>query len=247
MSLPLPGGFSLTGKAAATMVIVAAAALAAGCGTVSASSAAPAGAASPATGAASGSGTPAPSGSSGAGSAAGPTATPVPTITATGAPVAPGQVQCADWPTGVPSGTLPLSFTPVSVLRCVEGTVNVPGKGTFLSATLQRATTGLAPLVAALRAPNGHRSTGQMCPMYETLPQHIVLEAKDGSKFAPTIPVDGCGHDQSQVLQALNTLPWQTVSVRLYAQAGASSPAQSPTPLVTPTRGAGMNGSPAVT
>ena len=235
------------GKAIAALAV---AALAAGCGAVAASSngagSAPSASAS-ATGGSATSGS-ATGGSGAAGTASAGAPSPVPTITATGSPVNPGPTQCANWPANVPSGPLPDSFVPVTVLRCVTGTKLIPGKGLFLAGTLQRADSNLGTLVAALHASSGHRKPGMMCPMIAMLPQHIVLIAKDGSMISPNIPVDACGTDQVQVIAALNSLSWQTLSVRLYSMVPGSGHSPSPSGPDEPSDPVhgGMNGSPAV-
>ena len=191
--------------------------LATGCAAASSSGAtAAAGAASSAAGSTSGS-APGSTGSPG----------PVPTITAPGSPV-PGQVACANWPTGVKRGPLTNSFVPVTVLRCLTGTKMIPGKGVSLTATLERATSGLTPLVVALRHPSTRGRGGQMCPMIAMLPPQIVLIAKDGSMLIPTFPVQGCGFIQQPVLAALKAMPWQALSVRVFApQSGATTTSPS--------------------
>jgi hypothetical protein len=200
--------------------------LAAGCGTVSSHDEG-----SPAAGAGS-----ARASGSATGSASRPT--PVPTVSSGPAPVA-GQPACAGWPTGARKDPLPASFVPVEVLRCVPTTTAIPGKGLYYSATLERATSGISTLVAALRRPPVRQPAGTMCPMLVMLPPQIVLIAKDGSTLSPTFPVAGCGQLQPAVISALNHMPWQTVSVRLLEKA-PGSPAKTITP------GPGMNGSPAV-
>jgi hypothetical protein len=197
--------------------------LAAGCAAASTSGA---------TTAASGSGatTAGPASGSGSGSAPGAAGSPglVPTITESGSPV-PGEVACASWPTGVKTGPLTNSFVPVAVLRCLTGTKMVPGKGVSVTATLERATSDLTPLVVALRHPSTHRRGGQMCPMIAMLPPQIVLIAKDGSMLIPTFPVQGCGFIQQPVLAALKAMPWQALSVRVFPpQPGAGATGTSP-------------------
>jgi hypothetical protein len=195
--------------------------LAAGCAAASSGSAGAAGAGSPSTG---------PAGSGAGGSAPGGTGSPspVPTITATGAPAA-GESACSNWPADAPRGRLPLTFTPVEVLRCVTSVKDVPGKGLFLAGTLERSTSGIARLVAALRRPSTHVPTGTMCPMIAMLPPEIVLVARDGSMLTPTIPVVGCGVIDSPVLAALNAMPWQVLSVRLSPdQPGGTSAGTAP-------------------
>ena len=150
-------------------------------------------------------------------------ATPVPTVS--GGHYAAGGVACADWPTGATSAALPVSFVPVSVERCVNGAQTVPGKGLWTTATLQRADTGLTTLIDALRRPAAPRQPGTVCPAVAVLPPQVVLISATGQKLIPLLPVGGCGTAASQVLAALDALSWQPVSVRLIAKIpGASLP-----------------------
>jgi len=199
----------------------------AGCGTVSSSHAG-----SPEAGAGSASAV----GGSAPASAGSPS--PVPTISSGPAPV-PGVPACADWPASARKGHLTAAFVPVEVLRCISTSTAVPGRGLYYSATLQRATSGISALVAALQAPSRHEPSGTMCPMIAMIPPEIVLIAKDGSMLSPAFPVDGCGVLQSPVIAALNHIPWQTVSVRLLGKV-PGSPVNGGVP---PSH---MNGSPAV-
>jgi hypothetical protein len=165
---------------------------------------------------------------------------PVPTITATGTP-APGESYCANWPSGVAQGPLPATFVPVQVLRCDAGTTTIPGKGVYVSGTLERATEGLAVLVNALRQPSGHMQPGMICPALELAVPQLVLIAGNGAMLSPRVPVNDCGIVQQEVLTALKELPWQTVSVRLISQlpdvgVTASVPA---TPSASPASGGG--------
>lgn len=145
------------------------------------------------------------------------TPTAVPTTTA-GPPILPGQPACTGWPADAAHGTLPASFVPVAVLRCVTGYQTIPGKGQWQTATLQRADKDLAALIAALRLPPVVRSPGMLCPDIAIVPPQIVLISADGKTLVPRLPMSGCGLIQSQVLTALAALHWQTVSVRLVAQ-----------------------------
>jgi hypothetical protein len=161
-------------------------------------------------------------------------ATPVPTVS--GGQVAPGQSACVGWPTDATSASLPVSFVPVSVERCVNGAQVIPGKGLWTTATLQRSDSGLAGLVNALRQPPATRRPGTVCPAVAVIPPQVVLISADGKKLIPLLPASGCGLTQSQVLLALNALRWQPVSVRLIAKipgvsARVTSPAIPGTPL----------------
>jgi hypothetical protein len=204
---------------AAAVALAVASGLAAGCGTVTASSGA---------GTASG-------GASGgaAGSPAPASASAVPTVTGT---VPAGEVACVDWPSGAPTGSLPSSFVPVSVERCVNGAQDVPGQGLWVTATLERADSGLAGLVSALRQSPGRHLPGTVCPALATIPPEIVLTSATGQELMPRLPVTGCGITQSQVLLALAALRWHTVSVRLVSPvsgAAASSVPASPATVVS--------------
>ncbi|HTU08682.1 MAG TPA: hypothetical protein VMG13_24260 [Trebonia sp.] len=194
----------LATRAASVALLVVATALAAGCGTVSTP---PAGAGPVKT---------APTVARS--SQPGTTASPVPTTTG-GPPVVPGQPACTGWPANAVRGkALPASFAPVAVLRCVTSDQQIPGKGEWETATLERADQNLAPLVAALRHPSGQRTPGMMCPAIAMVAPQFVLVGGDGTALWPLLPLTGCGLVQSGVLTVLSSLSWQPVSVRLIAQ-----------------------------
>ncbi|MGH3211488.1 MAG: hypothetical protein ACRDNO_27405 [Trebonia sp.] len=136
----------------------------------------------------------------------------------------PGQPVCVGWPTGATSVSLPVSFVPVSVERCVNGVEAIPGKGLWSTATLQRSDSGLAALINALRQPTAARQPGTVCPALAEIPPQIVLIGADGQKLIPRLPATGCGLIQSRVLVALDAIHWQPLSVRLIAkiQGGAA-------------------------
>jgi hypothetical protein len=215
----------------AVTVSVGVVALVGGCGTApapGASRAAPSGAAS---------------GTSSAAAVAGPAGkhTPVPTVS--GGQVAAGEPACAGWPTGTSSRRLPALFVPVAVEQCVSGVQDVPGKGTWETATLERATTGLAPLLNALRAPGQVRSPSMICTDVLTARPELMLISGSGERVVPQIPVTGCGIVRSAVLAALATLPWQPVSVRLVEQVTSGSAApDSMNPAGTGAANGGIHG-----
>ena len=145
-------------------------------------------------------------------------AAPVPTTT-TGPPLVAGQPACVGWPRNVThSKTLPASFEPVAVIRCVTDYQMIPGKGQWEIATLERADQGLAPLLTALQRPNQTRPPGTFCSDLVELPPQFVLIGKDGQAIWPALPMTGCGLVQGELLGALAALPWQKVSVRLVAK-----------------------------
>jgi hypothetical protein len=159
-----------------------------------------------------------------------PTSVPTPVPTTTGGPVTPGQPACTGWPANVTHGPLPASFVPVAAIRCVTGYQTIPGKGQWLTATLERADKNLAPLAAALQWPPKNAMSDMICPDFAILPPPpFVLVNGDGKAIMPRLPLDGCGQVRLQVLAALAALTWQKVSVRLVPQvqtqqeAGATS------------------------
>jgi hypothetical protein len=146
----------------------------------------------------------------------------VPTVS--GGRVTPGEPACAGWPASARTASLPVSFVPVAVERCVNGAQTIPGKGLWQTASLQRADSGLDALISALNQPPGKHQPGTACPALAMIPPRIVLFSATGQELIPRLPVTGCGLIQSQVLAALAALPWRLVSVRLIAEIpGASS------------------------
>lgn len=202
--------------------LLAAGALAAGC----ASAHSPAGAAGPAT-----SSTGPTHAASSAASSPAPGSTPAsPVPTVSGGQAAPGEPYCAGWPTtNAATVSLPVSFVPVSVERCVHGVESIPRKGLWTTATLQRSDSDLTGLINALRQPPALHRKGTACPMIAVIPAQVVLINASGEKLIPRLPVSGCGLVQSQVLAALNALRWQTVSVRLIAKVDNTVPRVSGT------------------
>jgi hypothetical protein len=209
--------------AAAAVPLLAAGALVAGCGSVHSGGAAGAAPAQPAAPSASSAAASAPASAGAPSASSAAPATPVPTISE--GPLEPGQPACVGWPAGAVSVSLPVSFVPVSVERCVNGAETIPGKGLWTTATLQRADSGLAALISALRQPPATRHPGTVCPALAEIPPQVVLIGANGEKLMPRLPTTGCGLIQSRVLAALNALRWQPVSVRLIAKVPGATPA----------------------
>jgi hypothetical protein len=114
--------------------------------------------------------------------------------------------------------SLPVSFVPVSVERCVNSAQTIPGKGLWTTATLERSDSGLAALIRALRQPSVAHHSGTVCPALAIIPPHVLLIGANGEKLVPRLPTSGCGLILSQVIVALDALRWQPVSVRLIAK-----------------------------
>jgi hypothetical protein len=149
-------------------------------------------------------------------------ATPVPTVT--GGTVITGEPACAGWPADATRGTLTAFFNPVAVERCVTGVQNGPGKVEWRTATLEKATKDLTPLVAALLRPSAQHEPGIICPELAMLPPQVVLISSAGKKLIPRLPLSACGLAQSGVLRVLATLSWEPISVRLITKLTGSQP-----------------------
>ena len=176
---------------AVSVPLLAAGLLAAGCGTTSYGGA---------SGVSSATGSTARAGSgaaTGSGADAGSTSAAAPVPTVSGGHVAAGGPGCAGWPSQAPSAPLPVSFVPVSVERCVTGAQDIPGKGMWVTATLQRSDSGLTGLVNALRHRTAARAPGTVCPAFALIPPQIVLTDASGHQLIPRFPVTGCGQIQA--------------------------------------------------
>lgn len=195
----------------ASVPLLALVTLAAGCGTVTTP---------PSAGSAGGAGSTHPSASASPSShaVAAPVAPATPVPTTTGGPITAGVPSCTGWPANAAHEKMPASFVPVAVLRCVSAEQTIPGKGQWLTETLERADSGLGQLIAALRMPNAGHAPGTMCPDLAMLPPQIVLVGSDGTKIIPRLPLSGCGLVRTQVLGALAALSWKPVSVRLVSE-----------------------------
>jgi hypothetical protein len=197
--------------------LLAAGALAAGCGTVAAN---PGGPNQPVTGTNASASPAGPAAGSASGSAPGSappaSAKPVPTVSG-GSDILVGGSSCAGWPADAAHGTLTAMFTPVAVERCVNGLKQIPGKGEWMTATLERSTDKLATLSAVLMQPPG-RQPDVMCPEFVVLPPQIVLFSSTGKTLIPKLPVGACGTVAAQLLSTLGSMTWQPISVRLVSK-----------------------------
>jgi len=157
-------------------------------------------------------------------------ATPVPTVT--GGRVVAGEPACVGWPANAPHATLSAFFDPVAAERCVTGFQQIPGKGEWQTATLEKDTRNLGPLIDALLRPSTQHKPGTACPDLAILPPQVVLINSAGQELIPRLPLSGCGMVNAEVLTALDAMSWQPVSVRLVAQVdSAPAPPGSRTTL----------------
>ena len=135
-----------------SLPVLVAGALAAGCGTATVN---PGGVNEPVNGASPSAPASASASASGSapGSVAGSAASASPLPIDPGGPMIPGGgAACTGWPTNATHGTLTAFFTPVAVERCVSGYQQIPGKGEWLTATLEKSTDKLATLSEIGRA-----------------------------------------------------------------------------------------------
>jgi hypothetical protein len=128
-----------------------------------------------------------------------------------------GGSACAGWPANAAHGRLSALFTPAAVERCVSGYQQIPGKGEWMTATLEKSTDKLATLSAVLMAPSG-RQPAVFCPEFVVIPPQIVLINSTGQALIPRLPVGACGSVDSQVLSTLAAMTWQPLTVRLVSK-----------------------------
>jgi hypothetical protein len=149
-------------------------------------------------------------------------AAPVPTVT--GGSVVAGEPACSGWPSGAPHGTLTALFGAVAVERCVTGYQKGPGDAEWQTATLEKATKNITPLVDALLQPSTQRRPDTVCPDLVMIPPQVLLISSTGEQLIPRVPLTGCGIVDSRILTALEMLTWQPVSVRLIAKVSGMQP-----------------------
>lgn len=118
-----------------------------------------------------------------------------------------------------PSDAVPLGpdDTVVAVVRCDLAEQEFPGEGGWKVVTSSRATTGLEPLLVALRRPAETGRPGG-CLDYLLAEPWFGLELADGRFVRPIVPLDSCGHPLAEVGAALDALPWRTGDTARYEQ-----------------------------
>ena len=106
---------------------------------------------------------------------------------------------------------LPADFQAVAAVRCGTMLRTVPGDGEWQFADAQRADSGLAALLTALRLPSQTPPTGDFaCAAIGMLLPDFGLVDASGNVIKPRLPQTYCGLPLNQVLTALNALPWRT-------------------------------------
>lgn len=112
--------------------------------------------------------------------------------------------------TGLTQTALPPGFQPVAAVRCESSIRIVPGEGEWAFAEAQRADSGLATLVAALRLPSVTPSPNTICPAMAMALSPFALVDASGKVINPLLPHGECGFPLPQVTSAMNALPWRT-------------------------------------
>jgi hypothetical protein len=109
---------------------------------------------------------------------------------------------------------LPSGFVAVAVVECVRSVVPVKGRGQWEAVVKRVATSGLGPLMAALRRPSSRLPNPDdvACPMTEAPLPWFELVGKDGHVIQPAIPRASCGQPITAIVIALDKLPWLTLS-----------------------------------
>jgi hypothetical protein len=114
-------------------------------------------------------------------------------------------------PTSTP--LVPLSGFRVSwVLRCTTKIENLPGRGQWTMQVTSRADTSAQALLTQLQQPSDPPAT-TYCPDNLVLLPYFVLVGVDDRAIAPTVPHGPCGQPKAAVAQALEALPFRTISV----------------------------------
>lgn len=108
---------------------------------------------------------------------------------------------------------------PVGVLRCVFSTEDDPATGRWTVVRTEKAMSGIADYAAALRRPNAPEPTGDVVCTADALvlPWSAVI-LPDGSALKVALPVGACGKPLPEVMAALESLTFDTVSTRRIAK-----------------------------
>jgi hypothetical protein len=107
---------------------------------------------------------------------------------------------------------IPSGFKPAAAVECVRSVVRVKGRGLWLADVKRVATSGLGPLMTALRMASHHSPSDIACPMIVVPLPWLELVGQDGQLIQPEIPRGLCGQPASALLAALAHVKWRTVS-----------------------------------
>ncbi|MET0236170.1 MAG: hypothetical protein ABW224_16110 [Kibdelosporangium sp.] len=80
-----------------------------------------------------------------------------------------------------------------------------------MTAVTEKADKEFAALVDELRSPSDPRTNGS-CTLELIVPPYILLINADGNAVLPQIPTDGCGKPRIEARDALDAMPFKTVS-----------------------------------
>jgi hypothetical protein len=116
-----------------------------------------------------------------------------------------------------PQVAVPAHFAAVAVVRCVAEYRTVPGDGEWEFSDAQRADSGLAAFLAALRLPSVTPSPGEAFACPAEVPMSLALVDAHGAIVNPSLPHNACG-SLTQVTSAISALPWKTVTEQRISQ-----------------------------
>lgn len=116
-----------------------------------------------------------------------------------------------------PQAAVPAHFDAVAVVRCVTEFRTVPGDGEWKFSAAQRADSGLAAFLAALRLPSVTPSPGEAYACTGQIPTPLALVDAHGAIIQPSLPSDACG-PLTQVTSAISALRWKTVTEQRISQ-----------------------------
>jgi hypothetical protein len=116
-------------------------------------------------------------------------------------------------PAAVPTERAPIpeGFATTSVVRCREEIRDLPGKGKWAVAIVERTDTPATELVAELRKPSDPRSDGP-CTMELRVPPYFLLVDSSGRAILPSVPNDSCGQPRIDATKPLERLDFHIVS-----------------------------------
>ena len=135
---------------------------------------------------------------------------------------APGSARCPI--DGLPERSVPDGFATAWVLRCSQVVRPVTGDGRWWFRIEERADTGIAPLLAALRRPDQTAPPGTVCVGVGVGASAIALVDAAGRIVHPRLPRDGCDQLQRQVRDALAALRFREVNAtRLHQEQSQES------------------------
>jgi hypothetical protein len=114
-------------------------------------------------------------------------------------------------------GAVPADLVTVAVMRCRTGFSKIEGRGEWTTVITEKADTSADDLVAQVRKPS-EPHTDKPCTADYIAPPYFLLINAEGKAVLPQVPQDECGKPKIEVRDALNALPYKTISETPMAQ-----------------------------